>query len=155
MEKRAMRSSAGCALPPAEATPARKRQKKLSEAELGKRKKKRVYTGIYRYFTIPVYTLRNTRAAIRPVFDGLRRGGAFTRGEDEVYGAVADWLRGETVRGVVAGENGHQTDRRSCALWACASLAAALGGAVLPGTKAGCRARLGALLDDGGVREVE
>ena len=118
-------------------------------------KRARVYTGIYRYFTIPVYTLRNTRAAIRPVFDGLRRGGAFTRGEDEVYGAVADWLRGETVRGVVAGENGHQTDRRSCALWACASLAAALGGAVLPGTKAGCRARLGALLDDGGVREVE
>jgi hypothetical protein len=27
-------------------------------------KRARVYTGIYRYFTIPVYTLRNTRAAI-------------------------------------------------------------------------------------------
>ena len=73
MEKRAMRSSAGCALPPAEATPARKRQKKLSEAELGKRKKKRVYTGIYRYFTIPVYTLRNTPAP-RNIIQGDTKG---------------------------------------------------------------------------------
>ena len=33
----------------------------------GMGKRARVYTGIYRYFTIPVYTLRNTRATILPV----------------------------------------------------------------------------------------
>jgi hypothetical protein len=37
----------------------------------GMGKRARVYTGIYRYFTIPVYTLRNTPAAI---LDAVARG---------------------------------------------------------------------------------
>ena len=38
----------------------------------GMGKRARVYTGIYRYFTIPVYTLRNTRAPI-PATSATRR----------------------------------------------------------------------------------
>lgn len=76
-------------------------------------------------------------------FDSLRRGGAWTRGEDEVYGAVAGWLPDPVERGDAAADGPpRQTDRRSCALWACASLAAALGGLALPRTKAECRAYL-------------
>ena len=87
----------------------------------GMGKRTRVYTGIYRYFTIPVYTLRNTRApiaAFRPpgatnllaVVYSVRPPGATLGEEDarEEGGELGELLGVRAVaHGVVGRVHGH------------------------------------------------